>query len=68
LIAPISAPQPELSCADALQANLQSLTINTMMAAWGMEMLHRLLMGTLDYYRVDVNLEDGVARVQKITH
>jgi len=33
-----------------------------------MGMLHRLLMGTLDYSRVDVNLEDGVARVQKITH
>lgn len=68
LIKPMTIPQPELSCADALQANLQSLTINTMMAAWGMEMLHRLLMGTLDYSRVDVNLEDGIARIQRITH
>jgi len=45
-----------LSCAERLQANLQSHAINNMMASWATVLLHDLILGKLNVWRVRVNL------------
>jgi len=50
------------SCAEATAAGEQGLMVNRMMAAWALAMLHDLLLGTLNYFGVWVNLQTGGVR------
>lgn len=51
-----------VSCAEATAAGEQGLMVNRMMAAWALAMLHDLLLGTLNYFGVWVNLQTGGVR------
>lgn len=53
--------QSSLSCAEALVENLQSFAINSMIASQATAMLHALLLGQLDYWKVVVDLQSGVS-------
>jgi len=54
------------SCAEATAEGSQGLMVNRMMAAWALAMLHDLLLGSLSYFAVWVNLATGGVRTWPI--
>lgn len=63
LLAPPTQPvEEDMSCAEGVEANLQSPVINQAMATLVLEMVRRLLAGTLDYMAAYLDLEVGTLR------